>query len=55
MKDPFLQRLALIAVGAGIAIAGFLIVGAKDILVPLGIGLIGWGTPAPGHTAGDAP
>ena len=47
MKDPFLQRLILMAFGAGLAIGGFLI--KMDVLVPLGTGLIGWGMKAPGH------
>lgn len=40
-------RLLTVMVGIAAVVAGFLVPGAHDILVPLGVGITGWGTPHP--------
>lgn len=46
--SPWLQRLLTVVAGAGVVVAGLLVPGAQMILVPAGVGIIGWAVP---HTA----
>lgn len=44
-------RLVTVVIGIATVVAGFVLgthdAGAKEILVPLGMGITGWGTPHP--------
>lgn len=45
--SAFWQRIVTVVTGAALVVAGFAIPGAAVVLVPAGVGVLGWAVPHP--------